>query len=178
MKGANRGFKKKRTFIFKLVRLILTLFIVFIIFPRIGVYSFIFDRGSYRDNYFQGEIISDLEELSPNTKKLAYKFLERCEEEGLSVIVTETYRTQERQEKLYAQGRTEEGNKVTWTRNSNHTKRHAFDIAKAGSDPYGDMEFFRKCADIALEVGLTPGYYFKTYKDPPHMEFNAWWLKK
>lgn len=35
-------------------------------------------------------------------------------------MVLEGVRTQARQDELYAQGRTKPGNKVTWTRNSNH----------------------------------------------------------
>ena len=30
-------------------------------------------------------------------------------------------------------------------------------------DSYGDLEFFRECAEIGKEVGLTPRYYFDEY---------------
>lgn len=49
-------------------------------------------------------------------------------------LVLEGVRTQARQDELYAQGRTTPGNKVTWTRTSNHFKNartgygHAVDI--------------------------------------------------
>lgn len=53
--------------------------------------------------------------------------------------VIEGVRTPERQKKLYAQGRTAPGPKVTWTLNSNHFKKadgygHAVDILPAPYD--------------------------------------------
>lgn len=157
---------------------LIILLLIFIVFPRVGLYEFLFDRGQYEDiNSATTEIISDLEELSPKTRKLALEFLEKCEEEGLSVRITETYRTQARQDMLYEQGRTAPGPIVTWTRNSKHIQRRAFDICENNTDdPYGDLEFFRKCAEIGREVGLTPGYYFEEVQDMPHYELNKWWL--
>lgn len=162
-----------------IILFLLLLLLLFVIFPRTGVYAFLFDRGNYGYiNESSTEIISDLDELSPKTRELAIKFLEKCEEKGLSVRITETYRTQARQEMLYKQGRTTSGSVVTWTKNSKHTKRRAFDICENNTDdPYGDLEFFRKCAEIGKEVGLTPGYYFERYQDMPHYELNRWWLR-
>ncbi|MBU5310821.1 M15 family metallopeptidase [Tissierella carlieri] len=162
-----------------IILFLLLLLLLFVIFPRTGVYAFLFDRGNYGYiNESSTEMISDLDELSPKTRELAIKFLEKCEEKGLSVRITETYRTQARQEMLYKQGRTTSGSVVTWTKNSKHTKRRAFDICENNTDdPYGDLEFFRKCAEIGKEVGLTPGYYFERYQDMPHYELNRWWLR-
>ena len=127
-----------------IILFLLLLLLLFVIFPRTGVYAFLFDRGNYGYiNESSTEIISDLDELSPRTRELAIKFLEKCEEKGLSVRITETYRTQARQEMLYKQGRTTSGLVVTWTKNSKHTKRRAFDICENNTDdPYGDLEFF------------------------------------
>lgn len=119
------------------------------------------------------ETINDLNHLTKDTKKLAMEFLIRCEEEDLPVKVVETYRTPERQELLYNQGRNAEGPVVTWTKESVHTKRRAFDICKRGDNPYGDEEFFRRCAEIGEEVGLTAGYYWEV-KDGPHFENYKW----
>lgn len=83
------------------------LLLIFAIFPRAGLYAFFFDRGKhgYIDKS-STEINLDLDELSPKTRELAIEFLEKCEENGLSVRITETYRTQARQDMLYEQGRT------------------------------------------------------------------------
>lgn len=122
----------------------------------------------------RNEIISDLDQLTPDTKKLALEFLEKCEEVGLNVKIIETYRSQERQNQLYAQGRTTDGPRVTWTEDSMHTKRRAFDIVKAGEDPYGDEKFFEECAKIGREVGLEAGYYWRV-KDMGHFQNYNWW---
>lgn len=161
-----------------IILIIILSVLAFLVFPKSGLYAYLFDRGNYEyQDDSTTEIIRDLDELSPKTRELAIEFLDRCEKEGLNVRVTETYRTQTRQNILYEQGRTTDGLIVTWTKNSRHTDRRAFDICEDGTDdPYGDLEFFRKCAEIGREVGLTPGYYFKGNQDMPHYEFNAWWL--
>jgi len=86
----------------------------------------------------------------------------------------ETYRTQERQDYLYEQGRTRIGQIVTWTRNSKHTKRNAFDIAKnVPGEEYSDLDFFRRAAEIGESIGLEAGYYWTDGKqDMPHFQMN------
>lgn len=124
---------------------------------------------SYKDPLAR---ISSIDELNDKTKEALTLFLRIAKDKGLNVVVTETYRTQERQDYLYSLGRTAEGSVVTWTKNSRHTKRNAFDIAKnvAGHE-YDDVEFFRKCAEIAKSIGLEAGYYWeKGQQDMPHFQ--------
>ena len=124
---------------------------------------------SYKDPLAR---ISSIDELNDKTKEALTLFLRIAKDKGLNVVVTETYRTQERQDYLYSLGRTTEGSVVTWTKNSRHTKRNAFDIAKnvAGHE-YDDVEFFRKCAEIAKSIGLEAGYYWeKGQQDMPHFQ--------
>ena len=161
-----------------IIGVVLILFsIIFVIFPKLGVYAYFFDRGDYDESLKDStEQIREISELTPHTQKLCKEFLNRCENAGLPVIITETYRSQKRQDELFKQGRETDGPVVTWTKNSRHTKRRAFDIAKRGPDPYGDEEFFRKCAEIGKEVGLNPGYFWDDYQDKPHYEWDEWWL--
>ena len=174
-KRRKRGGVRKPVLIIGVV-LILFL-IIFILLPKLGVYAYFFDRGDYDDALKDStEQIREISELTPHTQKLCKEFLIRCENAGLPVIITETYRSQKRQDELFRQGRETDGPVVTWTKNSRHTKRRAFDIAKRGPDPYGDEEFFRKCAEIGKEVGLNPGYFWDDYQDKPHYELDAWWL--
>lgn len=174
-KRRKRGGVRKPVLIIGVV-LILFL-IIFLLLPKLGVYAYFFDRGDYDESLKDStEQIREISELTPHTQKLCKEFLNRCENAGLPVIITETYRSQKRQDELFKQGRETDGPVVTWTKNSRHTKRRAFDIAKRGPDPYGDEEFFRKCAEIGKEVGLNPGYFWDDYQDKPHYEWNAWWL--
>lgn len=119
----------------------------------------------------------DISELTRNAQTAFYMFKERCKENGLDFIVTETYRSQERQNYLYEQGRTRQGNIVTWTKHSRHTSRRAWDIVKRkqnGDIDYSDKEFYRKCGKIAAEINIMWGGTWKQ-ADTPHFEIKENW---
>ena len=119
--------------------------------------------------------VRDINKLLPVAQKACRLFLSECEKEGLPVLITETYRSQERQNELYAQGRTKPGKVVTWTKNSRHTSRLAWDICKnvKGAE-YSDTSFFKKCGAIAKKLGITWGGDWKT-PDMPHFEVTKSW---
>ena len=106
--------------------------------------------------------------LKPAFKKKVDDFLKECD----WIKITESYRTQERQNYLYAQGRTRAGRKVTWTLNSNHTKGEAIDIAFKGMTPYpSEFNEWKKVAEIAKKYEIDWGY--NLWKaDKPHFQDN------
>lgn len=117
----------------------------------------------------------DINELSPVAQKACRLFLAECKKEGLPVLITETYRSQARQDYLYEQGRTRAGKVVTWTRNSRHTGRMAWDICKnVKGHEYSDRLFFNRCGAIARKLGITWGGDWKT-PDKPHFEVTKDW---
>ena len=117
----------------------------------------------------------DINELSPVAQKACRLFLAECKKEGLPVLITETYRSQARQNYLYEQGRTRAGKVVTWTRSSRHTGRMAWDICKnLKGHEYSDQLFFKKCGEIAKRLGITWGGTWKT-PDKPHFEVTKDW---
>jgi len=122
--------------------------------------------------------VRDINELLPVAQRACRLFLSECEKEGLPVLITETYRSQTRQNELYAQGRTKPGKVVTWTKNSRHTSRLAWDICKnvKGAE-YSDTSFFKKCGAIAKKLGITWGGSWKT-PDMPHFEVTKSWNYK
>lgn len=121
------------------------------------------------------KVCRDIGALSPVAQKACRRFLQECEKEGLPVLITETYRSQARQNWLYAQGRTRAGQVVTWTRNSRHTGRMAWDICKnVKGQEYADAAFFAKCGAIARKLGITWGGTWKT-PDQPHFEVTKNW---
>ncbi len=118
------------------------------------------------------KVCSDLNELNPKTR-LAVEYLQRaCSAQGIPIKIFETYRPQNRQDYLYAQGRTRSGNIVTWTKSSQHTKRNAVDIIHPTK--LWDMpdSYWRQLADIAKEIGFECGYFW-TPQDKPHFQLNA-----
>lgn len=119
--------------------------------------------------------ISDLTVKAQTACRL---FLAECEKQGLKVLVTETYRTQARQNELYEQGRTKPGNVVTWTKNSRHTNRRAWDICQnIKGKEYSDTGFFKRCGEIAKDLGIIWGGTWKT-PDMPHFEIDTDWNEK
>ncbi len=121
-------------------------------------------------------VIKDISALLPNAQTAGNTFLKECEKQGLKVKVTETYRTQERQNELYAQGRTTSGKKVTWTLNSRHTSRRAWDICQniKGKEYDTSGGFFEKCGKVAERLGIKWGGRWKT-PDRPHFEVDKSW---
>lgn len=119
--------------------------------------------------------IRDIFELTGPAQEACKIFLEECRKKGYDIFITETYRPQERQDYLYSIGRTRPGNKVTWTRNSRHTSRRAWDIACRGAKLY-DEAILKKCGDVAAKLGIIWGGNWST-PDTPHFEVNTVWTR-
>jgi len=106
--------------------------------------------------------------LDPALQERLGRVMARMREEtGHEVQVGETYRSQSRQNALYAQGRSTPGPVVTWTQSSKHTKGRAVDLlvdgGSAGSDAYAALR------RIASQEGLrTLGE-----RDPGHLELPS-----
>ncbi len=107
--------------------------------------------------------------LSPECERLAEQFLNTCEKNGYKLKITSGYRSQEEQNRLYAQGRTAPGAIVTWTKKSKHTTRNAFDCAFIGKDPYPKNFDWTKIGILGEKLGLKWGGRFKQ-KDLVHFE--------
>ena len=104
------------------------------------------------------KIINDISELTSNMQSKITAFLSECEKEGLDCHVFESYRSQERQNELYAQGRTKPGNIVTWTTSSRHTQREAVDMAFGGPGKWHWNGDWDKMRNIASRYGLESLY--------------------
>ena len=104
------------------------------------------------------KVCRDISELSKNAQEACRLFLVECQKCGLKVRITETYRSQERQNYLYEQGRTRSGKIVTWTHKSRHTSRRAWDICQnIKGREYSDSAFFKSCGDVAKKLNITWG---------------------
>ncbi|MEV9640406.1 M15 family metallopeptidase [Mammaliicoccus sciuri] len=118
----------------------------------------------------------DVSELSPVAQTAIKLLFQELYKAGIrDVFVTETYRSQARQKYLYAQGRTRPGNIVTWTLNSNHASRLAWDIAVAPPKSLYDVSTLNKAGAIARKLGITWGGDWKNNLDRPHFEVKPGW---
>lgn len=115
----------------------------------------------------------NISELTPPAQKACNLFMAKCKAAGYDVFITETYRSQARQDYLYSLGRTRPGSKVTWTHNSRHTSRRAWDIATRGGDLY-NKAVLQGCGKIAASLGITWGGTWST-PDTPHFEISTNW---
>ncbi|UDK97181.1 M15 family metallopeptidase [Lysinibacillus sphaericus] len=118
----------------------------------------------------------DLGELLPVAQTACRLLFQQCYKAGIqNIFVTETYRSQARQNYLYAQGRTRPGKIVTWTLKSNHTSRLAWDIAVAPPKHLYDVDTLTKVGAIARKLGITLGGDWARRIDRPHFEVNRNW---
>ena len=109
----------------------------------------------------------EIEALAPELRARLERVIDRMEQEyGYTVEVVETARTSERQTALYAQGRTEPGPIVTWTRNSRHLEGAAADVVVDGG--YNNTGGFERLARVAREEGLRTLWP----RDPGHIELT------
>jgi peptidoglycan LD-endopeptidase CwlK len=115
--------------------------------------------------------IRDLNELDPAFLYQLEPALREARAVGLDPLVIETYRPQSRQDELYAQGRTEPGRKVTWTKNSKHTLRLAADVVPRvnGQIAWNRRDLFDRWGEIAEKHGLVWGGRFSNY-DGAHVQ--------
>ncbi|WP_416141126.1 M15 family metallopeptidase [Lysinibacillus capsici] len=119
----------------------------------------------------------DLSELTAAAQTACRLLFQECFKAGIvDIFITETFRSQSRQNYLYEQGRTRPGQKVTWTLTSNHTSRRAWDIAVAPPRNLYDISTLSKVGAIAKRLGITWGGYWPVGQyDAPHFEIPTTW---
>jgi hypothetical protein len=111
------------------------------------------------------EIVQSTDVLNPELQAKLARVMSRVRDEtGHDVKVAETFRTQDRQNTLFAQGREMPGSVVTWTQNSKHTQGRAVDLVLDGGA--ANLDAYATLQRIAKEEGLrTLGP-----RDPGHLE--------
>lgn len=131
----------------------------------------------------------DLDHLAPDVRALAHSFLALCNERGLDVIVTCTYRSPEEQAELYAQGRTKPGKIVTKAKpgQSLHNLEdaegfpaaRAFDVVpiRLGKPVWGtkgeDLVLWQRVGQAGKDVGLEWAGDWPRFTEFPHLQLRA-----
>ncbi|WP_281486989.1 M15 family metallopeptidase [Lysinibacillus sphaericus] len=119
----------------------------------------------------------EISELLPVAQTACRLLFQECFKAGIkNVFITETYRSQERQKYLYAQGRTRPGQIVTWTLDSNHKSRLAWDIAVGPPQDLYDVATLSQVGAIARKLGITWGGDWTDNIDRPHFEVKPNWI--
>jgi peptidoglycan L-alanyl-D-glutamate endopeptidase CwlK len=123
----------------------------------------------------------DLKDLHPKVKKMAEAFIAKCKAQGIDVLVTSTYRDNESQNALYAQGRTAPGKRVTNAAagHSMHNFQCAFDVVplRNGKPVWGtagmDLKLWKSVGAIGESVGLEWGGSWTSFVDYPHFQYTG-----
>ena len=122
-----------------------------------------------------------LEDLHPTVRAKVQQFIQKCDEAGIDLLVTSTYRDHESQAELYAQGRTKPGKIVTKAKpgQSWHNWKVAVDVVplRNGKPVWGttgaDSELWEKVGEIGESVGLEWAGRWKTFKEFAHFQYTG-----
>jgi peptidoglycan L-alanyl-D-glutamate endopeptidase CwlK len=118
-----------------------------------------------------------LDSLKPKVRRMAEQLLAECKKKGIAVAITQTLRTIEEQDRLYASGRTVPGRIVTQARGgySMHNYGVAFDVCpiKNGKADWSDLAAFDRIGAVGSALGLEWGGSWKKFRDRPHFQFTA-----
>ena len=118
----------------------------------------------------------NLNDLLPIVKIKAQDFIQRCKDQGITILVTCTYRSLQEQDILYAQGRTASGSIVTNAKGgqSFHNWRVAFDIVPIvnGKCIWNNNALWSKLGQIGQSVGLEWGGSWKSFPDVSHLQYT------
>jgi peptidoglycan L-alanyl-D-glutamate endopeptidase CwlK len=117
-----------------------------------------------------------IDALTPKTADLCKKFIATCKTSGIDIIITSTYRDDEQQDELYAQGRTKAGHIVTNAKagDSFHNYKMAFDFVPIvnGKADYTHESTFLKCGIIAESIGLEWAGRWAHFKELAHCQLQ------
>lgn len=107
----------------------------------------------------------DIKDLHPVVAAKARAFIAACKKAGIDILITSTYRDNESQNAIYAQGRTKPGRIVTYAKGgqSFHNYRLAFDFVPIvnGKAQWNDARTFKRAREIGEGLGLE-GLKFET----------------
>lgn len=122
----------------------------------------------------------NINDLHPHLRYKLKRLLKLCEKNNLPLIITEGFRTVQRQDEIYAQGRTKPGIIVTQARGKDYQSQHqwgvAFDIAINIKGKEYDMGYIRKVANLAKSenIGLYWGGDWTDFVDNLHFYLKKW----
>jgi len=117
-----------------------------------------------------------IDDLHPIVASKCRDFINKCDLEGIDVIIISTYRDLESQAQIYAQGRTKPGKIVTKAKpgESYHNYKVAFDFVPIiyGKAQWNNTELFEKCGKIAESCGLEWAGRWKKFKEMAHCQYT------
>lgn len=116
------------------------------------------------------EIVSDLHILHPAFRNKVVMMLYECKKQGIELMVVETYRTHERQNKLRKRGRT--GLSGGSSKHQHYLAVDVVPIVKKKAI-WHNYKLWKKIGKIGENQGLTWGGKWPRLKDYGHFEYSC-----
>jgi peptidoglycan L-alanyl-D-glutamate endopeptidase CwlK len=121
--------------------------------------------------------MADIKLLHPDLQPKAQKLIELAKAKGIDIVISQTLRTEDEQQALYAQGRTKPGNIVTRVTYpySLHCWGVAFDVAVIiNKQASWIAAHFDVVGPIGESLGLKWGGRWQNFPDKPHFELPGY----
>jgi len=120
---------------------------------------------------------TSLDDLTPDTKRVAEQFIELAKARNIDIKVVSTLRTCDEQNAIYAQGRSTPGSIISGASGcrSWHTWGRAFDILIRDPDGLvtdGSDHRYDELGDIGKSLGMIWGGNFSWGRDAGHFEYH------
>lgn len=130
----------------------------------------------------------NVSQLHPELQKKVEQLKILCQQNGITIGISECVRTVAEQDVLYAKGRTMPGKIVTKAKGNTYSSMHQWGVAfdfylKMDVDGDGSVsddafnnstELFNKVGKIGQSIGLEWGGAWKSMKDLPHFQLPNW----
>lgn len=130
----------------------------------------------------------NVSQLHPELQKKVEQLKILCQQNGITIGISECVRTVAEQDALYAKGRTMPGKIVTKAKGNTYSSMHQWGVAfdfylKMDVDGDGSVsddafnnsaELFNKVGKIGQSIGLEWGGAWKSMKDLPHFQLPNW----
>ena len=171
-RGTKRGKKKGFT---RLLLLAVGLVLLAAAWKTLAFYGFVPDKP-HRDQTIRA--------LHPDVRAAADQLVRQAAARGIEVVITSGFRSMEEQDRLYRQGRSEDGKIVTNARGgqSYHNYGLAIDFAlRAGSKVVWDMDRdgnksgrsdWMEVVELAKALGFDWGGDWSKFPDYPHLQMD------
>ena len=118
-----------------------------------------------------------IEDLHPYVAQLCRAFVAACKKDGIDILITSTWRDNESQNALHAQGRSKPGKIVTNARagQSFHNYKLAFDFVPivGGKAQWNDLRTFKRAGEIGKRLGLEWAGDWKSFKELAHLQWTG-----
>ena len=130
----------------------------------------------------------DVKQLHPELQKKVEQLKTLCQQNGITIGISECVRTVAEQDALYAKGRTTGGSIVTNCKGTSYSSMHQWGVAfdfylimdvdgdgKTSDDAFNDATgLFEKVGKLGQSIGLEWGGSWKSIKDKPHFQLPDW----